>query len=152
MAGAGAGVELPLLVPAVDEDGDERAGIRMPDVAVPLGTYTGWNFRNPSTGSPTELVSLLGSSSYFPATRVAREAATLREPQGRPEQGRGTKDPRRSVEERYPSREQYLTQVEKAADALVSRGYLLIDDVPRIVQRASDTWDLVMSRASTAGR
>jgi len=65
---------------------------------------------------------------YFPATRAAREAA---------------RDPRRSVEERYPSREPYLAQVEKAADALVARGYLLIDDVPRIVQRASDTWDLV---------
>jgi hypothetical protein len=130
----GAGTPLPLLVPAVDEDGNERSGIRMPDVSVPLGTYTGWNFRNPSTGSPTELVSLLGSSVYFPATRAARDAA---------------KDPRRSVEERYPSREQYLAQVEKAADALVARGYLLIDDVPRIVQRASDTWDLVTTRPPT---
>jgi hypothetical protein len=109
----------------------------MPDISVPLGTYTGWNFRNPSTGSPTELVSLLGSSTYFPATRAARETA---------------RDPRRSVEERYPSREAYLEQVEKAADALVSRGYLIIDDVPRIVQRASDTWDLVTARTSTAGR
>jgi len=132
--GAGKGATLPLLVPAVDADGNERAGIRLPDVAVPLGTYTGWNFRNPATGSPTELVSLLGSSMYFPATRAARDAA---------------KDPRRSVEERYPSRDQYLAQVEKAADALVARGYLLIDDVPRIVQRASDTWDLVTTRPST---
>jgi len=135
--GAGANAPLPLLVPAVDEDGNERAGIRMPDISVPLGTYTGWNFRNPSTGSPTELVSLLGASSYFPATRAAREAA---------------KDPRRSVEERYASRDQYLAQVEKAADALVARGYLLIDDVPRIVQRASDTWDLVTTKTSTAGK
>lgn len=135
--GAGASAALPLLVPAVDADGNERAGIRMPDIAVPLGTYTGWNFRNPSTGSPTELVSLLGASSYFLPTRAAREAA---------------KDPRRSVEERYASREQYLVQVEKAADALVARGYLLIDDVPRIVQRASDTWDLVTTKTSTAAK
>ena len=133
--GAGANAPLPLLVPAVDEDGNERAGIRMPDISLPLGTYTGWNFRNPKIGSPGELVSLLGSSNYFPATRAARET---------------TKDPRKSVEERYPSREQYLTDVEKAADALVARGYLLIDDVPRIVQRASDTWDLVTTRPSTA--
>jgi hypothetical protein len=133
--GAGAKAALPLLVPAVDEDGNERAGIRMPDITVPLGTYTGWNFRNPVTGSPTELVSLLGSSIYFPATRAARDAA---------------KDPRRSVEERYPSQEQYLAQIEKAADALVARGYLIIDDVPRIVQRASDTWDVVTTRQSSA--
>jgi hypothetical protein len=130
--GAGAGAPLPLLVPAVDEDGNERGGIRLPDVAVPLATYTGWNFRDRSTGSPGELVSLLGSSVPFPATRAAREAA---------------KDPRRSIEERYPSRDEYLAQVEKVADALVLRGYLLIDDVPRIVQRATDTWDsLVASR------
>ncbi len=127
--GAGGGAPLPLLVPAVDEDGNERAGIRLPDVAVPLATYTGWNFRNPSTGSPGELVSLLGSSVPFPATRIAREAA---------------KDPRRSIEERYPTRDEYLTKVEKAAEALVLGGYLLIDDVPRIVQRATDTWDHIV--------
>ncbi len=127
--GAGGGAPLPLLVPAVDEDGNERAGIRLPDVAVPLATYTGWNFRNPSTGSPGELVSLLGSSVPFPATRIARETA---------------KDPRRSIEERYPTRDEYLTKVEKAAEALVLGGYLLIDDVPRIVQRATDTWDHIV--------
>src|SRR5205823_12322343 len=66
--GAGAGAPLPLLVPAVDEDGDERDGIRLPDVAVPLATYTGWNFRLPSIGSPGELVPLLGSSIPFVPT------------------------------------------------------------------------------------
>jgi len=125
--GAGAGAPLPLLVPAVDEDGNERAGIRLPDVAVPLATYTGWNFRDPSTG---ELVSLLGASIPFPATRAARAAAN---------------DPRRSIEERYRSQEEYQEKVEQAADALVLRGYLLIDDVPRIVQRASDTWETIVS-------
>ena len=124
--GAGAGAPLPLLVPAVDEDGNERAGIRLPDVAVPLATYTGWNFRDPSTG---ELVSLLGASIPFPATRAARAAAN---------------DPRRSIEERYRSQEEYQEKVEQAADALVLRGYLLIDDVPRIVQRASDTWETIV--------
>jgi hypothetical protein len=131
--GGGSGAPLPLLVPEVDEDGNERAGIRMPDVAVPLGTYSGWNFRNVSTGAPTDLVSLLGSFIPFPATREARAAA---------------KDPRRSIEERYASREQYLSQVRTAADTLVSRGYLLADDVGRVMQRAGDMWDL-MSRTAT---
>jgi hypothetical protein len=129
--GAGAGSPLPLLVPAVDEDGNERAGIRLPDVAVPLATYTGWNFRKPAIGAPDELVSLLGSSIAFPATRAAREAA---------------KDPRRSIEERYRSQEDYLAQVEKAADALVKAGYLLVDDEPRILQRATDQWDVIVGR------
>jgi hypothetical protein len=129
--GGGAGSSLPLLVPAVDADGNERAGIRLPDVAVPLATYTGWNFRKPSIGSPDELVSLLGSSIFFPATRAAREAS---------------KDPRPSIEERYPSQEAYLTKVEQAANALVKAGYLLVDDEPRILQRASDQWDVAVKR------
>ncbi len=128
--GAGAGSPLPLLVPAVDEDGNERAGIRLPDVAVPLATYTGWNFRKPAIGAPGELVSLLGSSIFFPATRGAREAAT---------------DPRRSIEERYRSQDEYLAKVEQAADALVTAGYLLVDDEPRILQRATDQWDAAMA-------
>jgi hypothetical protein len=129
--GAGAGAALPLLVADVDEDGNERAGIRLPDVAVPLATYTGWNFRKPEIGATDELVSLLGASIPFPATRAAREAA---------------KDPRRSIQERYRSQDDYLTQVEKAADALVKAGYLLVDDEPRILQRASDQWDAVLGR------
>jgi alpha/beta hydrolase family protein len=129
--GAGAGAPLPLLVPAVDADGNERGGIRLPEIAMPIATYTGWNFRDPATGSPNELVSLLGSSIPFPVTRAI---------------GEQTIDPRRSIGERYPSRDKYLADVEKAADALVLKGYLLIDDVPRIVQRATDAWDLLMDR------
>jgi hypothetical protein len=129
--GAGGGVPLPLLVPQVDEDGNERAGIRLPDVAVPLGTYTGWNFRQPAIGAPDELVSLLGSSIPFSATRAAREAA---------------KDPRKSIEERYRSRDEYLARVEQVLDALVLKGYLIYDDGPRIKQRAEDQWDLATER------
>jgi Alpha/beta hydrolase domain len=129
--GAGAGAPLPLLVPAVDEDGNERAGIRLPEVAVPLATYTGWNFRKPEIGAANELVSLLGSSIFFPATRAARSA---------------TKDPRRSIEERYRSQEEYLAKIEQAADTLVKAGYLLVDDEPRILQRASDQWELAVQQ------
>jgi len=125
----GAGAPLPLLVPQVDGDGNERAGIRLPDVAVPLATYTGWNFRKPEIGAPTELVSLAGSSIPFAPTRAARDAAH---------------DPRRSIDERYPSKEAYLKQVEQAADALVKAGFLVVDYEPRILQRAEDTWDLTV--------
>jgi hypothetical protein len=131
------GWPLPLLVPQVDEDGNERAGIRLPEVAVPLGTYTGWNFRKKEIGSPDELVSLLGASIPFAATRAARESAN---------------DPRRSIEERYRSQEEYLAKVEQAADALVKAGYLLVDDEPRILQRATDQWDAIMPRSPAAKR
>jgi hypothetical protein len=127
--GGGAGAPLPLLVPAVDEDGNERAGIRLPEVAVPLATYTGWNFRKPAIGATSELVSLLGSSIPFAPTRAARESS---------------KDPRRSIEERYRSQDDYLAKVEQAADALVKAGYLLVDDEPRILQRAGDQWELIV--------
>jgi hypothetical protein len=125
--GAGAGAPMPLLVPEVDADGNERSGIRLPDVTVPLGTYTGWNFRNAATGASGDLVSLLGSFVPFPATRAAREKAH---------------DPRRAIDERYASRDEYLLRVKQAADVLVARGYLLADDVGRIMQRSGDIWDL----------
>ena len=64
-----------MLVPQVDGDGNELAGIQLPDVAVPLATYTGWNFRSPKIGQPTELLPLTGSYIPFPVTRAAREAA-----------------------------------------------------------------------------
>jgi hypothetical protein len=95
---------------------------------VPLATYTGWNFRKPEIGAAGELVPLLGSSILFPATPAAREAA---------------KDPRRSIEERYRSRDEYLARVEQVLDALVLKGYLIYDDGPRILQRATDQWDLI---------
>jgi hypothetical protein len=130
--GGAEGTPLPLWVPQVDEDGNERSGIRLPDVAVPLATYTGWNFRNREIGSPNALASLLGSSIPLPVTRAERAAAH---------------DPRRSIEERYRSKDEYLAEVEKAAEALVKERLLIIDDVPRILQRAEDTWDsLVGSR------
>ena len=133
--GAGAGAALPLLVPAVDEDGNEIAGIRLPDVAVPVATYTGWNFRKPAIGAPDELVSLLGSSIVFSATPAARAAE---------------KDPRRSIAERYASQQDYEGQIEQAADALVKAGYLLVDDEPRILQRAKDQFEQAVTARSPA--
>ena len=131
--GGGAGAPLPLLVPQVDEDGNERGGLRLPEVAVPLATNTGWNFRKATAGAPGELVALLGSWIPFPATRAARETAT---------------DPRRSVEERYASRADYLVKYRDAADALVKQRYLLADDVAPMVKRAGELWDLVSAPAA----
>ena len=110
----GAGAPLPLLVPQVDQDGNERAGIRLPDVAVPLATYTGWNFRKPAIGAPDQLFPLLGSYVPFPATKAERERRTIRG---------------RSIDERYPSREKYLTLVQEAGAGLVKDRYLLTDDL-----------------------
>ena len=123
---AGAGAPLPFLVPQVDADGNERAGIRLPEVAVPLATYTGWNFRNEKIGGTPQLVSLLGSYIPLAQTKAERDAAH---------------DPRPSIAERYMTKEQYLEKINRAAAALVKDGYLLADDVAPVVKRAADHWD-----------
>ena len=131
--GAGAGTPLPLLVPQVDSDGNERAGVRLPEVAVPLATYTGWNFRSAATGGTNQLVPLLGS--YIPLARTKAERDTRH-------------DPRPSIEERYTSRQQYLDAINKSAAALVKEGYLLAGDVPSVVKRATEHWEFATHEAS----
>jgi hypothetical protein len=123
----------PNLVSAVDEDGNELAGIRLPDVSVPLATYTGWNLRHPDIGGPGQTLSLLGSTISFPATPAERQAAG---------------DPRPSIEERYPSKEDYLRRVQQAAEALVQQGYLLAEDLSTLTEQASQRYDLYRGRVA----
>ncbi|MEO8681903.1 MAG: alpha/beta hydrolase domain-containing protein [Vicinamibacterales bacterium] len=123
----------PFLVPQVDEDGNERGGIRLPDVAVPLGTSTGWNFRNPATGNPTAIVPLLGSFIPFARTSADRTAT----------------DPRRSVAERYASRQDYLGRVTEVTLDLVKQGYVLREDAIFLLDRAAATWDWMAARTAT---
>ena len=54
------GPAFPVLVPQVDADGNERDGVRLPEITVPLATYAGWNLRDPSIGAPDQRVSLRG--------------------------------------------------------------------------------------------
>lgn len=121
---------LPLLVPKVDADGNEVAGIRLPEQAVPLATLTGWQFRSERIGSPRTLLAMAGAHVPFPTTRTERER---------------TGDPRRSVEERYASRAEYLRKVEEAGHRLASERYLLEDDVALIVEQAGRHWDWLMT-------
>ena len=117
------------LVPAVDEDGNELGSIRLPDISVPLATYTGWNLRHPDVGAPDQLLGqiLIGSTIPFPATNAQREASG---------------DPRRSTEERYGSKEGYLDLVRRAAQTLVDEGYLLAEDLNTVTEQASQRYDL----------
>ena len=59
------------LVPQVDADGNERAGIRLPDIAVPRGTFTGWNLYAAPYPSG-ELADRDGTFLAFAATREDR--------------------------------------------------------------------------------
>src|SRR5271166_4673347 len=103
---------------AVDADGNEIAGIRLPPIAVPLGTHTGWNVYR---AQPRELADRDGSLIPFARTETEREAAG---------------DPRPSLEERYSSREAYVTKVRAAAEALVAERLLLPADAAAYVETA----------------
>ena len=105
---------------AVDTDGNEIAGIRLPPIAVPLGTYTGWNVYRVQPG---ELADRDGSLIPFARTRREREAAG---------------DPRPSLEERYGSRAAYVAKIEAAAAALVGERLLLPTDAAAYVKTAEE--------------
>jgi hypothetical protein len=105
-------------VSAVDSDGNEVAGIRLPSIAVPLGTHTGWNVYKTQ---PDELADRDGSFIAFARTKAERKAAG---------------DPRPSLAERYGSRDAYVAQVKAAAKALVADRLLLQDDANRLVAAA----------------
>jgi hypothetical protein len=107
-------------VSAVDADGNEIAGIRLPPIAVPLGTYTGWNVYR---AHPSELADRDGSLIPFARTKSEREAAG---------------DPRPSLAERYGSREAYVAKVEAAAAALVADRLLLPADAAAYVKAARE--------------
>lgn len=115
----------PSFVPQVNADGNDLGGIRMPEIAVPLASYTGWNLRSPSIGAPTELLSFVGS--WIPFASDAGEQA-------------GRKDPRPSVAERYGSEQVYLSAIDKAARALIASGFLLEADLGSIHDRAAKEW------------
>ncbi len=125
----------PLLVPQVDRDGNELGGVKMPEISVPLATYTGWNLFNADSGPTSLLSSMQGSYIPLARTRAERERA---------------KDPRPSIEERYQSRDQYLGLVTTAAKELAKGGYLLQEDVPAVVDHAGRHWDLVWAGSGNA--
>ena len=131
----GEGAVQPLLVSQVDADGNELGGIRLPEVAVPLATYTGWNFRTPEIGGTNRLIGNTGSYIPFARTRAEREAR---------------RDPRLSVEERHASRGDYLAKVRSVTDALVRERYMLAEDVDTAVSRANAHWELLAGTTTTS--
>lgn len=123
------GESFPVLIPQVDRDGNETAGIRLPELAVPLGTYTGWNLRDAKIGAEDEIQSMVGSFIPFAKTKAEREQ---------------TGDPRLSIEERYANRAEFLAKVEAAAKPLVAQRVLLDRDVEKAKEKAAARWDSLM--------
>ncbi|MBI4468241.1 MAG: hypothetical protein HY650_02855 [Acidobacteria bacterium] len=108
------------LVPRVDADGNEVAGIRSTTIQAPLGTYTGWNLRRAGFAED-ELCGLRGSFIPFARTRADRLA---------------NGDPRLSIQERYGTHDGYVSAVRAAAERLTAQGFLLPEDAQRLIEQA----------------
>ena len=117
-----AGAAYPLLLPAIDPDGNETDGVRNTAVQAPLGTYTGWNVRKAGF-SEGDSCDLTGAFIPFAKTKAERTAAN---------------DPRPSLEERYPTHADYVGKVKAAATALTAQGFLLGQDADLIVKQAGE--------------
>lgn len=123
------------LVPQVDSDGNDLAGIRAPEIEVPLATYTGWNFRSQEIGAPSELLD--GGGSFFPFARTRKEREA-------------TGDPRPSIEERYAEKKDYLRRFRHAVDKLIEQGLLLMEDRSAAIERGEALWKLVVDETDVA--
>lgn len=125
---------LPTVVPKVDPDGNEIAGVASVLHQVPLGTYTGWN-----TGADGfykgQIRMNMGSFIPFARTKAERLASG---------------DPRLSLEERYGTHENYVAKVRAAAERLVRGRYLLQDDADRLISEAQASNVLRAGQTTTA--
>ncbi|MEI7870830.1 MAG: alpha/beta hydrolase domain-containing protein [Alphaproteobacteria bacterium] len=108
------------LVCKVDADGNEAGGVRLPDIAVPLATYTGWNEYKPPYPAG-EIADRDGSCLPFPVDKAAREASG---------------DPRLSIAERYRSGPDYVGKVQAVVTALLADRLILPEDAEKYVERA----------------
>jgi hypothetical protein len=120
------GKSFPALVPQVDADGNERDGVRLPEITVPLATIASWNLRDPSIGAPDQRVSFEASYLPFPKTAAERQKAG---------------DPRKSIAERYSSRDDYLARYRTSLDDLVKRRWILPEDRAALLLRGEQEWD-----------
>lgn len=119
------GAPFVTLVPAVGPDGNELAGIRLPDLAAPLATYAGWNLRTPEIGAEGALAGLHGSYLEFAKAKADRNG-----------------DSRPSIEELYPDRAAYLEAYAESLLRLREDGFLLDFDVAELLGEAAkrDPW------------
>ena len=125
-----AGEEFPALVSNVDDDCNEIGGIRLPDLTVPVATYTGWNLRHPDIGAPGLVIGITGGLAGWVLPFAA--TATRRAASG---------DPRPSISERYASKEDYVSQTKKAAERLAGEGYMLEEDIENSLRYAAVRYD-----------
>lgn len=120
-------------VPSPDSDGNDRGGVRLIELEIPLGTHTGWNERSAEIGFPWADARFDGSFQPFARTDAERQA---------------TNDPRPSLEARYSSRDDFVRKVRAAAARQVVAGFLLPEDVERAVEENVGMYDRILAHES----
>ncbi|QNN23253.1 hypothetical protein HED60_13545 [Planctomycetales bacterium ZRK34] len=123
-----------VLVPRSDSDGNDMGCLSAPEVAVPVATYTSWRLRRADGPAANELYSLSGSYIPFPVTLADREK---------------TGDPRRSVQERYTSLDDYLNQLTAKCREYEKAGYFLPEDTERTVKIQRERVALLFEHADS---
>ena len=108
----------PSFVPKTDKDGNDVAGVRLPEVQVPLATYTGWGLR----AGPQSPDGCEGSGQYIPFAKTKADRIA-------------SGDPRLSVEERYGNMETYSSMLRDVINSLVKGGFLLPFDAERALNK-----------------
>lgn len=114
------------LVWNIDADGNDAAPVRLPDLAVPVGTHTGWNPRHPDVGAPDQLMPMRGFTCFLPVSADNR----LR-----------SGDARRSIDERYTSKDDYLEKVRRVVEELEGSGHVLAEDIEAVIDDAAIRYD-----------
>jgi hypothetical protein len=127
------GEPYPSYASAVDRDGNELAGIRLPDVTVPVGTHTGWVPRHPDTGGAGQSLDMMGTTLPFARTATERQAHT---------------DPRASIGERYRDRDDFIGQARAAAEQLAAARLIVAEDVDVAVELAVKRYDALVPEAA----
>ena len=111
------GAEYQGYVSALDEDGNEVAGLRLPDLTKPLGVHTGWNPRHPETGGEDLTSHFVGLTQW-----LSRE----------------------EILARYDNKASYLGLVRDDADRLAAKSIILPEDVDLVVANCSERWDVAV--------
>jgi hypothetical protein len=109
------------LVPQVNDDGNEVGGVRLPSIALPLATHTGWNFYK-APYPEDEFCDREGSYVPFAKTKAERLA---------------NGDPRLSLEERYGDHQVYIQKIKEIVHELQAARLLLPEDAAQFVDEAA---------------
>ena len=113
------GSAYPSPVSNVDDDLNETAGIRLPDISVPVGCHTGWNPRHPKRGAPEQPATFLGFTRFL------------------------------NVRARYASRSEYSCQARAATRDLIARRYVLVEDEDTVVANCLRRYDAAAEHAQS---